>query len=163
MAKAYVKYEAPAEAKAKALEAIELAKGGLRKGTNEVTKAIERGEAKLVVIAEDVEPEEIVMHLPMLCQEKRIPYTYVNEKAALGKAAGLLVGTAAIAITKPGAGEAVLKELLNKISGMAPGVEAKPAAEKPAAEKAEKKPAAKKKAPAKKAPAAAEEKKEEKK
>ncbi len=119
--KAYVKYETPSDVKQKALEAIELAKAGLRKGTNEVTKAIERAEARLVVIAEDVDPEEIVMHLPMICAEKKIPYVYVTDKASLGKAAGLAVGTSAVAITKPGAGEALLKEILQKISGMIPG------------------------------------------
>ena len=44
--------------------------GKVEKGTNEVTKAVERGTAKLVVYATDVEPKEIVMHLPIICKEK---------------------------------------------------------------------------------------------
>ncbi|MBI3588324.1 50S ribosomal protein L7ae [Candidatus Micrarchaeota archaeon] len=146
MAKAHVKFNAPADMQAKTLEAVEVAKaaGGVRKGTNETTKAIERGEAKLVVIAEDVTPEEIVMHLPILCQEKNIPYTYVAEKLSLGKAAGLGVPTAAIAITKPGASEEALRGVLVKVRELVSGMP------KPAAEKKEAKPPAAKKAPAKK-------------
>jgi large subunit ribosomal protein L7Ae len=138
MAKAYVKFSTPADLQSKALEAIEAAKavGGLRKGTNEATKAIERGEAKLVVIAEDVDPEEIVMHMPMICGEKRVPYLYVSEKVSLGKAAGIGVGTAAVAITKPGSAESSVKEIAQKLSEIAPGAApaaaAKPAAAKPA-------------------------------
>ncbi len=123
MAKAYIKYETPEKVKVKSLEAIEAAKGGLRKGTNEVTKAIERGEAKLVAIAEDVDPEEIVMHLPMLCIEKRIPFVYVKDKKSLGEAAGMHVGTAAIAITKGAENE--VKAIASEIAGMIPAAPAK--------------------------------------
>ena len=148
MAKAYVKFQAPANLQAKTLEAVELAKGSgqVRKGVNETTKAIERGEAKLVVIAEDVDPEEIVMHLPVLCGEKNVPYTYVSEKLSLGKASGLGVPTSAIAVTKGGAGEEALREVLLKVRELAGGVE-KPAKEE---KKAEKKAAGEKKSPAKK-------------
>jgi len=61
----YVKFEVPAELENKALEALELARdtGKIKKGTNEVTKSIERGVAKLVLIGEDVQPEEIVAHI----------------------------------------------------------------------------------------------------
>src|SRR3990172_6796346 len=76
--------------------------GKLRKGTNEATKSVERGEAKLVVIAADVNPPEIIMHFPALCDEKSIPYVYVQTKAELGAAAGLPVGTSAIAIANAG-------------------------------------------------------------
>ena len=115
MAKSYVRFDTPQELREKAVEIIQQSRGSLRKGTNETTKAIERGEARLVVIAEDVDPEEIVMHLPMLCEEKRIPFTYVKEKKALGEAAGLHVPTAAIAITKvPQSAESALKEFAPK-------------------------------------------------
>jgi len=146
MAKSYVKFDVPGPVKDKTLQIVEAAKAasGVRKGTNETTKAIERSEAKLVVIAEDVEPEEIVMHLPVLCAEKNVPYTYVAEKAALGKAAGLGVGTSAIAVTKVGNEENALRELLTKVREL-----------QPQAEKAEKPKEEKKKAPAKKKEAAA--------
>ena len=50
---------------------IELARktGKIEKGTNEVTKAIEKGNAKLVAVAKDANPPEVVMHIPMLCEE----------------------------------------------------------------------------------------------
>ena len=82
----------------KAYEAIEVAKatGKVRKGTNEVTKAVERGIAKLVVFAEDVTPPEITMHIPLLCKEKEIKCVAVPSKEELGAAAGLGVGTASV-------------------------------------------------------------------
>ena len=97
----FVTYEAPSELSEKAYLAAETARDGgkVRKGSNEVTKLIERGQAKLVVMALDVEPPEILAHLPMLCEEKQIPYTYVPSRDELGKASGLKVTTAAIAIT----------------------------------------------------------------
>jgi len=72
--------------------------GKLEKGTNEVTKAIERGTAKLVVYAADVEPKEIVSHLPHLCREKGIHCVEVDSKKKLGIVAGLPVSTSAIAV-----------------------------------------------------------------
>ncbi len=150
MAKSYVNFQTPAGLKNKILEAVEEARntGKVRKGTNEATKAIERGDAKFVVIAEDVDPEEIVMHLPMLCAEKRVPYAFIPEKASLGKAAGLSVPTAAIAITKPGNAEALLKEIISELPKEATAGASASAAGSASAEKKEAKkpvkPAAKK-------------------
>ena len=97
----------------KALEAIEIAKntGKLKRGTNEVTKSIERGTAKLVVIAKDVTPPEIVMHIPLLAKEKGIPCVEVSSKEELGTAAGIGVPTAAIAIIAEGDAKNLIKEL----------------------------------------------------
>ncbi|MFH1247423.1 MAG: 50S ribosomal protein L7Ae [Candidatus Micrarchaeota archaeon] len=114
--KSFVKFQTPSDVQAKVLQLIEAAKAsnGLRKGTNEATKAIERGEAKLVVIAEDVDPEEIVMHLPAICTERAIAFLYVASKKDLGLAAGLKVGTAAVAITAASSAESTLKDLSAK-------------------------------------------------
>ncbi len=81
-------------------ETVESARrtGKVEKGTNEVTKAVERGTAKLVVIADDVEPKEIVQHLPILCKEKNIPCEHADSKKKLGIAVGLNVGCSSIAI-----------------------------------------------------------------
>jgi large subunit ribosomal protein L7Ae len=70
----YVKYEVPKEIVDAAYEALSIASktGTVRKGTNEATKAVERSIAKLVIIAEDVDPPEVVAHLPILCDEKII-------------------------------------------------------------------------------------------
>ena len=76
--------------------------GKIEKGTNEVTKAIERGTAKLVVFASDVEPKEIVKHLPVLCKEKNVPCKEVDSKKKLGVAVGLSVAASSIVVTDTG-------------------------------------------------------------
>ena len=76
--------------------------GKVEKGTNEVTKAIELGTAKLVVYAKDVEPKEIVAYLPALCKEKNIPCAEVDSKQKLGIAVGIPVSTASVAIINVG-------------------------------------------------------------
>jgi len=118
MAKAiYVKFDVPKELADKAAEALEIARetGKVSKGTNEVTKAVERGVAQLVLIAEDVEPAEIVAHLPLLAEEKEIPYIYIPTKDELGAAAGLNVGTASSAIVEAGDAEDLIKEIIEKV------------------------------------------------
>lgn len=79
---------------------IELARklGRIEKGTNEVTKSIERGTAKLVVYAKDINPKEIVQHLPILCKDKGIEYAEVDSKQKLGVAAGLNVPCSSVAV-----------------------------------------------------------------
>ncbi|ADL58300.1 MULTISPECIES: 50S ribosomal protein L7Ae [Methanothermobacter] len=118
MAKAiYVKFDVPKELADKAAEALEIARetGKISKGTNEVTKAVERGVAQLVLVAEDVEPAEIVAHLPLLAEEKEIPYIYLPTKDELGAAAGLNVGTASAAIVEAGDAEDLINEIIEKV------------------------------------------------
>ncbi len=113
----YVRFEVPKELADKAYEAVENARdtGKLRKGTNETTKAVERKQAVLVIIAEDVEPAEIVAHLPPLCDEKGVPYIYVSSKRELGAAAGIDLGTAAITIVEAGRATEIVKEIVERI------------------------------------------------
>lgn len=101
----------------RALEAVELARtsGKLKKGTNEVTKAIERGTAKLVVVAKDVSPPEITMHLPLLGKEKGIPVVEVPSKEELGAAAGLNVPAVSIAVVQEGEAKAIVKEIAEEL------------------------------------------------
>jgi large subunit ribosomal protein L7Ae len=117
MAKGYVKFQTPKDLSDKLLQLVEMAKnsGKIRKGLNESTKAIERSIAQLVIVAEDVEPEEIVMHIPPLCEEKNIPYAFVPSKLELGRAAGIEVGSAAISITDAGDGKDLIKEVLKRL------------------------------------------------
>jgi large subunit ribosomal protein L7Ae len=105
--------ELPKEVVEKAYQAVEAAKktGKIKKGTNEVTKEIERGNAKLVLVAKDTNPKEVIMHLPVLCEEKGIPCAVVNSREELGTAAGLTVSTSAVAITKEGDAAKLIKEL----------------------------------------------------
>jgi len=88
-------------------ELIEKARktGKVEKGTNEVTKAVERATAKLVVYAGDVEPKEIVQHLPVLCKEKNIPCKEVDSKQKLGIAVGIPVAASSVAVIEPGEAE----------------------------------------------------------
>jgi len=79
--------------------------GKIEKGTNEVTKAIERGTAKLVVYAGDVEPKEIVQHLPLLCKEKEIKCVEADSKQELGIAVGLPVSASSVVVIETGDAE----------------------------------------------------------
>jgi len=96
------------------LQMIEKSRSGgkLKKGANEVTKALERGTAKVVIIAKDLSQPEIIAHMPILAKEKGIMYFEVASKQELGAAAGLPVGTSAVAITE--LGEA--KDIFNQLS-----------------------------------------------
>ena len=95
----------------KLYEAVEVAKatGKIRKGTNEVTKSLEKGEAKLVLYAKDVAPPEITMHIPLLAKEKGILCREVPSKEELGAAAGLTVSTSAVAIVQEGEAKSIIK------------------------------------------------------
>nr|QBH73560.1 ribosomal protein l7ae [Isotomurus palustris] len=61
----------------------------LKKGANEATKALNRGLAEFIVMAADAEPLEILLHLPLLCEDKNVPYVFVRSKQALGRACGV--------------------------------------------------------------------------
>ena len=115
----YVKHETPKEVADAAYEALQIATqtGQVRKGTNETTKAIERGIAKLVVIAEDVEPPEVVAHLPILCDERKIPYLFVPAKQKLGTAVGIDVPAASVCVVVEGDAESLIKEIIGRITG----------------------------------------------
>jgi len=111
----YVKYEVPKELADKAYQLVQVARdsGKVRKGTNESTKAIERAVAKLVLIAEDVDPPQVVAHLPILCEERKISYLFVPSKLDLGRAAGIDVGCAAVSVLDGGEGSKTLKEIVD--------------------------------------------------
>lgn len=116
---AETKMETPKEIVDKSVEALRLAKqsGAVKKGVNEVTKSVERGLASIVYVANDVEPKEVVMHIPQLCEQRKIPLIYVPKKADLGKAVGLSVPCTSAAIEKAGEGEAQLREVLSWATG----------------------------------------------
>ena len=119
MAKAYyVKFETPEDLVSPILEALRVAAqtGKVKKGTNEATKAIERGISKLIVIAEDVEPPEVVAHLPLICEEQKSAYAFVPSKQELGKALGIEVTSAAAAILDAGDAQHIIDEVVASIS-----------------------------------------------
>ncbi|WMT52119.1 MAG: 50S ribosomal protein L7Ae [Ferroplasma sp.] len=177
MENTYVKFEAPESLVKDALDFVENSyrSGKIKKGTNEVVKAIERGEAKVVVIAEDVSPPEVVFYIPVLCEERKVPYTYVKTKNDLGLKVGI-ASAASIAVTDFGKNEEAYKNLLSSIESAKTGKEEKKKApakeekkEEPAeagaeevAEKAEEKKETKKAAKKEKESESKEEKKEKK-
>ena len=119
MAKAYyVKFETPQDLVSPILEAVRVAAqtGKVRKGTNEATKAIERGISKLIVIAEDVEPPEVVAHLPLICEEQNAAYAFVPDKQELGKALGIEGTSAAAAILDAGDAQHIIDEVVASIA-----------------------------------------------
>ncbi len=113
----YVKFEIPQELVQPILEAVRVAaqSGKVKKGTNEATKAIERGTSKLIIIAEDVEPPEVVAHLPIICEERGAAYAFVPSKQELGKALGIEVTSAAAAILDPGDAQHIVDKVNLKI------------------------------------------------
>jgi len=113
----YVDFDVPADLEDDALEALEVARdtGTVKKGTNETTKSVERGNAELVFVAEDVQPEEIVMHLPELADEKDIPFVFVATQDDVGHAAGLEVGSAAAAIVDAGDAQDDVDDIAGKV------------------------------------------------
>ena len=116
----YVKMEVSKDLVNAVYEAVRVAKqsGKVRKGTNETTKAIERGISKLVVIAEDVEPPEVVAHLPILCEERNSPFIFVPSKQQLGVSLGIDVGSAAATIIDAGEAQHIVEHVVGQIAGL---------------------------------------------
>src|SRR6056297_200619 len=116
----YADFDVPADLEDDALEVLEVARdtGTVKKGTNETTKTVERGNAELIYIAEDVQPEEIVMHLPEIADEKGIPFVFVETQDDVGHAAGLEVGSAAAAIVDTGDAEDDVEDIAGKIEDL---------------------------------------------
>ena len=99
----HIAFETPKDVQDSVYELVKLVGGGngrLKKGSNEVTKAAERGTAQMIVMAENVDPAELLAHIPLICKEKKIPFIYVEDQAYLAEAAGMNSGakTAAIAL-----------------------------------------------------------------
>ncbi len=120
LSKPHVKFTAPKELQDIAYEIVEVARdtGKVRKGTNETTKAVERVVAKFVAIAEDVDPPEIIFHLPIMCEEKNIPYIFVASKNKLGSALGIDVPSASAAIIEAGEAQRLIDDLIKKLKDL---------------------------------------------
>jgi large subunit ribosomal protein L7Ae len=116
----YVKMEISKDLVNAVYEAVRVSKqsGKVRKGTNETTKAVERGISKLVVIAEDVEPPEVVAHLPILCEERNAPFVFVPSKQQLGMSLGIDVGSAAATIIDAGEAQHIVEQVVTSIANL---------------------------------------------
>jgi large subunit ribosomal protein L7Ae len=114
----YVKFETPEDLVSPILEALRVAatSGKVKKGTNEATKAIERGTSKLIVIAEDVEPPEVVAHLPILCEEQGAAFVFVPTKQELGNSLGIEITSAAAAILDAGDAQHIVDQIIETVA-----------------------------------------------
>ncbi len=114
----YVKFETPEDLVSPILEALRVAatSGKVKKGTNEATKAIERGSSKLIIIAEDVEPPEVVAHLPILCEEQGAAFVFVPTKQELGNSLGIEITSAAAAILDAGDAQHIVDQIIETIA-----------------------------------------------
>lgn len=115
----YIKFETPESLQKMLLDLVENSyrNGKIRKGTNEVIKSIERGESKIVVISEDVNPPEVVYYLPMLCDERKVPYGYIKNRADLGKRVGIS-SAASLSIVDFGKNDELFKKITEEIASL---------------------------------------------
>mgnify|MGYP003314776652 CR=1 FL=1 len=90
----------------------------LKKGANEATKTLNRGISEIIILAADTQPLAIVKHLPLLCEDKNVPYIYVPSKTALGRACGVSRAVIAASITTNEA-----SDLMNQIRALKDKVE----------------------------------------
>ena len=114
----YVKFETPQDLINPIYESLRssITSGKVKRGTNEVTKSIERSTAKLVVISEDVDPPEVVAHLPILCDEQSIPYAFVPSQQELGKSLGMETRSAAAAILDAGDAKNIVDQVIESLA-----------------------------------------------
>ena len=98
----HIAFETPKDIQEQVYELVKAigkdGKGKIKKGANEVTKAAERGIASMIVMAENVNPGELLAHVPMICKEKGIPFIYVEDQGYLADSAGMTAGTRTAAV-----------------------------------------------------------------
>jgi len=89
----------------------------LKKGANEATKTLNRGISELIILAADTSPLAILLHLPLLAEDKNVPYVYVPSKTALGRACGVSRAVIAASITTNEASDLMnqIREVKDKV------------------------------------------------
>ena len=116
----HIAFETPKDIQEQVYELVKAigkdGKGKIKKGANQVTKAAERGIASMIVMAENVNPGELLAHVPMICKEKGIPFIYVEDQGYLADSAGMTAGTrtAAIAVLDV---ENEAQDIFNEVKG----------------------------------------------
>ena len=73
----------------------------VKRGVKETVKAVRKGQAGLVIIAADISPIDVLSHLPMLCEDKGVPYMYVRSRAEVGEACKTKRPTSCVLVAKP--------------------------------------------------------------
>lgn len=118
----HVRYETPEDVSNKIYELVQACNGGrIKRGSNEVTKVALRKTAAFVVLAEDVNPPELVNHIPLICDDNSIPFGYVPSQEFLAKEAGMETGVKAASLAimdVPKAAQEMLDEVLELINGL---------------------------------------------
>jgi ribosomal protein L7Ae-like RNA K-turn-binding protein/adenine/guanine phosphoribosyltransferase-like PRPP-binding protein len=118
----HVRYETPEDVSNKIYELVQACNGGrIKRGSNEVTKVALRKTAAFVVLAEDVNPPELVNHIPLICDDNSIPFGYVPSQEFLAKEAGMETGVKAASLAimdVPKAAQEMLDEVLELIKGL---------------------------------------------
>ena len=89
---------------------------------NEATKTLNRGICEFIIMTADVEPIEIVLHLPLLCEDKNVPYVFLPSKTALGRACGVSRPVIAASVTTNEARELNAQIQAVKVSWAFPGL-----------------------------------------
>merc|ERR1712032_334374 len=94
---------------------IKLIKKGMKeklivRGVKETVKAVRKGGKGVVVIAADISPIDVLSPLPILCEDKGIPYIYVKSRAEVGEACKTKRPTSCVLITVPKKDSAKLKQ-----------------------------------------------------
>lgn len=86
-------------------------------GANEATKTLNRGASEVIVLAADTSPLAILLHLPLLAEDKNVPYVYVPSKVALGRACGVSRAIVAASITSNESSDLMpqIRELKSKV------------------------------------------------
>ena len=73
----------------------------VKRGVKETVKAVRKGAKGIVIIAADISPIDVLSHLPILCEDKSIPYMYVKSRAEIGEACKTKRPTSCVMICKP--------------------------------------------------------------
>ena len=85
----------------------------MKRGVKEVVKALRKGEKGFCIIAGDISPVDVITHLPIMCEDRGIPYLYVPSKHDLGAAATTKRPTSCVLVSpKESFGEMALYEKL---------------------------------------------------
>ena len=73
----------------------------VKRGVKETVKAVRKGSTGLVIIAADISPIDVLSHLPILCEDKNVPYMYVKSRAEVGEACKTKRPTSCVMVCKP--------------------------------------------------------------
>lgn len=92
----------------------------LRKGANECAKTLNKGTSDLIILAADADPLAILLHLPVLCEDKNVPYVFVESRAVLGRACGVTRPVIACSILSSGDGplESLVLSIRQKVDDL---------------------------------------------